>query len=563
MRKTFQILLFFSLVLILPLTLDAQSQRLVLLEHFTQASCGPCAAANPGVMAILNANPTKITSIKYQTSWPGYDPMNLHNPSDVAARVNVYGVTGVPRSVLDGNYYNGSASSWNIGTVNTRYAVTTPVEIQVQHQLNAAQDSIFVTMLVKATGPFSGNFGAYIGVIEKQISFATAPGSNGEKNFYNVMKKLLPNSAGTTLPSSMDAGDYVIIQSAWALANVYSVAQLGVVAWVQDRNSKEVYQAANSTTSAITPVYANDAAVMELLGIGDNWCSVQVQPTLVLRNQGSQTLTSAEIRYQVNGGQEQVYQWTGSLGFLDEGLIDLPVSSFTLGENNQLKAYIHSLNGSADDYHGNDTLKNNFVRAPGTSEKVYFFIRTDNKPNEITWELVDAQGNVAYSGGPYTQSGQIIQETFTLADGCYSFRLMDAGGDGICCTSGFGVYQLTSDVSGQILGEGDNFGREVVHAFKVGGYAGISDPLFLRAPEVFPNPASEQTSISFTLLRPQDVSLRVMDAAGREVFARTYPSLSAGEQMLNLPLSGFGSGLYLLRLEGDGEVVTKKFNVLR
>ncbi len=562
MRNTFRTLFFASFILGLPLMLSAQSQRLVLLEHFTQASCGPCAAANPGVMAILNANPTKITSIKYQTSWPGFDPMNLHNPSDVAARVNLYGVTGVPRSVLDGNYYNGSASSWNINTVNTRYAVSTPVEIQVQHQLNATQDSIFVTMLVKTTGSISGNFAAYIGVIEKHIGFTTSPGSNGEKDFYNVMKKLLPNSAGTSLPSSMQAGDYFIIQASWELANVYNVSELGVVAWVQDKGSKEVYQAANSSSSAIVPVYNTDAAVMELLTIGDNWCSDQVQPSVVLRNQGSQTLTAAEIRYQVNDGQDQVFQWTGSLNFLEEAVIDLPAASFTLGDQNQLKAFIHSLNGSADDYPANDTLRNNFVRAPGTSEKVYFFLRTDNKPGEISWEVLDAQGSVVYSGGPYSQNGQIIQQTFTLPDGCYSFRLMDAGGDGICCGSGFGVYQLTSDISGQILGEGDMFGREVVHSFMVGGYAGMMDPIFLRAPEVFPNPAALQTSVSFTLLRPQDVNLRIMDAAGREVFTRDYPSLSAGEQMLTLPLNGLSSGLYLLRLEGDGEVVTKKFQVL-
>lgn len=90
----------------------------------------------------------------------------------------------------------------------------------------------------------------------------------------------------------------------------------------------------------------------------------------------------------------------------------------------------------------------------------------------------------------------------------------------------------------------------------------MMDPIFLRAPEVFPNPAALQTSVSFTLLRPQDVNLRIMDAAGREVFTRDYPSLSAGEQMLTLPLNGLSSGLYLLRLEGDGEVVTKKFQVL-
>ncbi|HRY98374.1 MAG TPA: Omp28-related outer membrane protein, partial [Bacteroidales bacterium] len=283
------------------LQLAAQSQRLVLLEHFTQASCGPCATYNPGVQAILTANPDKITYIKYQTSWPGYDPMNLHNPTEVASRVGYYGVSGVPHSVLDGNYYDGSASGWNVGTVNARYAMSTPIEIQMQHSLSAAQDSVHVTMLVKATGPVSGNLVAMIGVVEKHIQFATAPGSNGEKNFYHVMKKFLPNALGNALPASMNTGDYVIFRHSWKLANFYSVAQLGVVGWVQNRTTKEVLQAANSSTNALVPLHANDGALRTLLGVGDKGCSDEVEPGIILRNQGSQPLSSAEIRYSVNG----------------------------------------------------------------------------------------------------------------------------------------------------------------------------------------------------------------------------------------------------------------------
>ncbi|MEI6899538.1 MAG: hypothetical protein WCL00_06655 [Bacteroidota bacterium] len=76
--------LFYSLMLI------SQTQRLVLLEQFTQASCGPCATVNPGIESLLNSNPDKITSVWYHTSWPGVDPMYNQNPADVNARVGLY-----------------------------------------------------------------------------------------------------------------------------------------------------------------------------------------------------------------------------------------------------------------------------------------------------------------------------------------------------------------------------------------------------------------------------------------------------------------------------------------
>jgi len=87
-----------------------QSQRLTLLEEFTQASCGPCASQNPALNTLLNANTTKAISIKYQTSWPGVDPMNAQTQTDVGPRVTYYTVSGVPNIRYDGNVLTGAPS---------------------------------------------------------------------------------------------------------------------------------------------------------------------------------------------------------------------------------------------------------------------------------------------------------------------------------------------------------------------------------------------------------------------------------------------------------------------
>jgi thioredoxin-like negative regulator of GroEL len=55
----------FTLLLTLIAILGfGQAQRVVLLEHFTQASCGPCATLNPAVQTLINANQGKIITIK-------------------------------------------------------------------------------------------------------------------------------------------------------------------------------------------------------------------------------------------------------------------------------------------------------------------------------------------------------------------------------------------------------------------------------------------------------------------------------------------------------------------
>jgi len=71
------------------------------------------------------------------------------------------------------------------------------------------------------------------GKIEKHIHFSSPPGTNGEKDFYNVMVKMLPSATGTSLPSSFQVGDYFVLEFAWKLANVYNIN-------VQNRNENHI-----------------------------------------------------------------------------------------------------------------------------------------------------------------------------------------------------------------------------------------------------------------------------------------------------------------------------------
>jgi hypothetical protein len=85
----------------------SQSQRLVMLEEFTSATCGPCVSKNTLFHTWQTQNPDKFTSIYYHVNWPAAgDPMNLANPTEVATRVSYYMSASnmyVPYSVLDGN----------------------------------------------------------------------------------------------------------------------------------------------------------------------------------------------------------------------------------------------------------------------------------------------------------------------------------------------------------------------------------------------------------------------------------------------------------------------------
>ncbi len=86
--------------------------------------------------------------------------------------------------------------------------------------------------------------------------------------------------------------------------------------------------------------------------------------------------------------------------------------------------------------------------------------------SETTWELLDPSNTAIGTGGPYTDAGsngeypQPPVQFNGLADGEYTFRVLDDYGDGMCCAFGNGSYTLTHVGSGTIVASGGVFGSE-------------------------------------------------------------------------------------------------------
>lgn len=291
-----------------------QSQRLVFLEEFTQASCGPCASANPTYNALVNGNP-KAVSIKYQTDWPGVDPMNAQNPQDIKTRVTYYGVSGVPNAFNDGKDM-GNPGTETAATINAEYAVPSPFSIKLDHWFNTANDSIFInceitcSQNVVMTSPR-----VRIAMVEKTITFSTAPGSNGEKDFYNVVRKMYPNALGSPAATNWTVGQKKTLSfKAKIPTYIYSKPQIAVVAWIQDDSDKNVKQSGFSSVAgpalALPPVpdFTSDLVTTACDGIinfqdqsalfptswlwdfGDGTTSTQANPTHKYNTAGNYTV---------------------------------------------------------------------------------------------------------------------------------------------------------------------------------------------------------------------------------------------------------------------------------
>jgi hypothetical protein len=78
-----------------------------------------------------------------------------------------------------------------------------------------------------------------------------------------------------------------------------------------------------------------------------------------------------------------------------------------------------------------------------------------------------------------------------------------------------------------------------------------------------PNPAKDQTVISYQLNNSANVSLQVNDITGREVFATNFGVQSAGANQYTLNTSAFAPGIYVYTLMVDNSKVVKKMTVVK
>src|ERR1041385_1567514 len=320
-----------------------QSQRLVLCEEFTQASCPPCAAQNPAYNTLLNNNTTKVVAIKHQTSWPGVDPMNAQNPSDVATRVSYYAVNGVPTGLFDGvehagvNYLGAPANATQ-AMIDNEYAVPSPFTIAVNKTISAGNDTVYASVTITCSQAVSGTLKAHIAVIERDIYFTSPPGTNGETHFEGVLKKMLPSASGTTLATSWTVGQTQTINVAWRLTNVYNLNELAVVAFVQDDVDKSVKQAGWSAPSTVVN-YGGVASIT----VPTFQCSSTLNPSVSIVNLGTAALTSATVNYKIDNGPVNTQAWTGSLATNATANVSLPSSTVTPGAHT-LNAYLTNPN---------------------------------------------------------------------------------------------------------------------------------------------------------------------------------------------------------------------------
>lgn len=607
-------LLLFALLFAGVFSLSAQYQRRVLIEEFTNASCPPCFTQNPGFNAVLEANHDLVTPVKYQTVWPGTDPMNAQNKPDVATRVSYYGVNGVPHATINGvnvandcGYYLGAPACLSTTDILNASANMTPVQMTLSRTFSDDADSLFIEISVTSDAALTGNLRLHVAIIEEIIAFSSPPGTNGEKVFEQVMRKMLPSAAGTAT-GNFAANETKTYSFAVAIPTyIYSKNELGVSAWLQNVNTKEVYQSFRATpTSPHISIPSSNSVV----------CSPGASPSFTIVNEADEALTDATIRYRQGNNPWQDYDWTGNLAHGAAATIILSNVSITQNGINTIDVLAVSSNNGAlqtNENEGYISLVVNGLFDPGEAIPYVNTFQSLQFPpagwlvqNEgnYGWKISTGAGSgstrslknemYSYAGTTILTSPKIdlsgATGTSTLSfDHAYalssialrdSFNLEISNDCGVTWTSIYiNGFQGMATAPTSATSFTPNSSQWEHHDIDVSSYNG-SGQIFLRLTgksaqgnnlyidnlnistvvgvkylnlENFiltPNPSSDLAELRFGLASAQNIQLMVFDALGTLVQRRDLGELSSGQHTVSLDALKFTAGSYRVILQG-------------
>ena len=241
--KKIIILFITASTLLLTQKLEAQVEKKVLVEHFTNTYCSICASRNPGLYTNLNNNPDVLHIAIHPSKPYRVCELYLHNTVENDERTNFYGVLGsTPRIVIQGDVVSGGTNYSSSNIFNGYKEQTSSFSVNVTTVISD-DDSLVAKIRIRAEEANTiQSLNLYAPAVEDTIFF-DAP--NGEKEHFDVLRKVIINRSISNLPQTK--GDSIVLYARVEKHSEWDKNQMYVMAILQDETNKSVEQVGVST----------------------------------------------------------------------------------------------------------------------------------------------------------------------------------------------------------------------------------------------------------------------------------------------------------------------------
>jgi len=359
---------------------------------------------------------------------------------------------------------------------------------------------------------------------------------------------------------------------------VYLICPDKILTEVGQVDFETIWAAAEPCVGQIPANYARITALQPGTRTREICTPQAASPLVSFTNMGGDIIQTAEIALRWNGDIVQTKTFTGNAGVFD--LAELVFDPFSVPGPGSLSAEIMSVNGQPNWQSSNLAVE--FTEAPKAfgTQQIVLYLRTDVAAKDIYWGLYDDAGTLLDHGGnelvgpngggafpegapngPGAYADNLItRDTLTLpADGCFSFKMVDAQGNGMIPPGHFKLFELGNTAA--FYTKVGNFGSVDYHTFAP-KTSGLNDPQAFSSLEIYPNPAYDVLTVEFSINTPDKVSSFVTDATGR-ILWKSDSAFPTGMQQMSVPLQQFNNGMYWLTLQTTQGLETRRFAVAR
>ncbi len=582
-------------------------QRNILLEEWTSSTCAPCAANNPTVDAFVTSKFDSLVPVKYHMNWPspGNDPMYLYNPDQANYRRFYYGVSGVPHVIMDGivnpSYPYSNASSLP-GAFGPRMKVGSPLSVNVV-QTRIAGDSLKADVTVNVSAPLmDGDYKLRVHAIERKIRYATAPGTNGEVEFYDVFRKAIPANEGVAIsriPGTYNFSyTYKLDMAVWVDSMIYTMA------FVQNDRTKEVINTGKSRRYAAAQrfspggIVSVEKPVQDENFISSNNVKAIISPSSPAEGVFHYTLFESafppagwslynpdgKITFEkfigangpTFGGQNAVkmdfysYSTNGVYDSLvsrefsglietDSVKFDYAYAAYSASYPDRLIVYLSRDGGATYPYTIFDksgtslatagTSTSTFVPTSPSQWRTVSYSLTNIVPVELTSFNANAAGTTAeITWTTATEVNNLGFEVQRKSDGDF-VTVGFVKGNGTSSEARSYSFTETDLPAGTYYYRLRQVDLDGTYDFSNAAEVDILGPMAYVLAQNYPNPFNPSTKIRFSIANDASVIVKVYNVLGAEVATLINGKYSLGTYSVDFNCSGLESGIYFYKLE--------------
>ena len=563
----------------------------VLLEGFSGINCYYCAEGDAEATALQNTHPDRIVWINIHAGIfaepSGNEPDFRSSYSDTLlsfSGLSLFPAAMINRRLLPDFAQNPGklaveSMNWSAAS-DTLLSETSPVNIAARSEFNISSRMLKVVIESYYTSNSSNSQNRLFAALLLDSVLATQEGARvfnptaidneGRYIHRNILFDYINSSTyiSNTNTGSFRADTFYYSIPADFNGTAFDLTSPKVAVWITENDSANVLSAAYSEMTYISD-FSNSAGI-----ISADWdadfnllCGTESAAEISFVNLGNNVIDSITVDYSVNSGAVQsiAANLSDPLNIGKSQNIQLPSISGLNSFGNTISLRISAVNGSVN----NDTTQiisqlNQAQVMVSDSTNGVLTVRFDNYPEDISWELIDeTDGLTILSDSNYIVTNSIITQNFTAVNGhCYAFKITDSYGDGLCCGSGQGYYELKIG-NLRIL-------RENEFAFESGSKFNFEEGVIAVNPTknydfdfmLYPNPADDFSNIEIESMIEADMQIQVHSIYGQLLDEKNI-FIQEGSNRFSLNTSNYNSGMYLVSIKKGDQIRVLKLSIIK